>query len=60
VHADDALRNEIALQHKSLLDFYSAGIAAYNGDREAWAASMRLVAAADSGNPYYGWVSGDR
>jgi spermidine synthase len=60
VHADDALRNEIALQHKSLLDFYSAGIAAYNGDREAWAASMRRVAAADSGNPYYGWVSGDR
>ena len=60
VNGDDALRNEIVLRRQSLLDFYSAGIAAYNGDREAWAAAMRRVAEADSGNPYYGWVSGDR
>jgi spermidine synthase len=60
MNADDALRNEIVLQRQSLLDFYVAGIAAYNGDRDAWAKSMRRVVAADGGNPYYGWVSGDR
>jgi hypothetical protein len=60
VNGDDALRGEIALQRQSLLDFYSAGIAGYNGDREAWAAAMRRVTAADSVNPYHEWISGDR
>jgi spermidine synthase len=59
VNADDALRNEIALQSQSLLDFYAAGVAAYSGDRAGWEASMRRVTAADGGNPYFGWVSGD-
>jgi spermidine synthase len=57
--ADDALHTEIERQRVGLWAFYSAGIAAYNGDREQWSRSMQ--AANDSGaeNPYYAWIAGD-
>jgi spermidine synthase len=55
---DDRLRSDLALQHETLFDFYKAGLAAYNGDRESWAAAMQKVQAADSQNPYYGWIAG--
>jgi spermidine synthase len=56
--ADDALRSEVTKQRQSLMDFYSAGLAAYNGDREQWEQAMRRVAAADGNNPYYRWIAG--
>ncbi len=56
---DDALRAEIVRQRESLLEFYTAGIAAYNGDREQWQQAMRRVAAADGDNPYYRWLAGE-
>jgi spermidine synthase len=56
--ADDTLRAEIAIRRRTLLDFYAAGIAAYQGDREAWSQAMQRVMAADASNPYYNWLSG--
>lgn len=58
--ADDALRAEIAREREGLLDFYAAGIAAYNGDRERWAQAIQRVSAANRGNPYYLWITGGR
>ncbi len=55
----DDLRGEIATQRQGLLDFYTAGIAAYHGDREAWTQAMRRVLAVDENNPYYRWIAGD-
>jgi spermidine synthase len=55
----DDLRGEIATQRQGLLDFYTAGIAAYNGNREAWTEAMRRVLAVDESNPYYRWIAGD-
>jgi spermidine synthase len=60
VGADDALRGEVARQRQSLMDFYAAGLAAYNGDRDGWAAAMERVRATDGDNPYYRWISGER
>ncbi len=60
VGADDALRGEIAQKRQSLMDFYAAGIAAYNGDKNAWAAAIERVRASDGDNPYYRWISGER
>jgi len=57
--ADDALRAEIIRQQQSLLEFYSAGLAAYDGDREKWTQSMERVLAADPRNPYYRWLIGE-
>jgi spermidine synthase len=48
VGADDALGAEITRQRQSLMDFYTAGIAAYNGDREQWSQAMDRVLAADA------------
>jgi spermidine synthase len=59
IGADDAFRAELVQQQQSLLDFYAAGIAAYNGDREAWSQSMQKVFAIDSNNAYYRWIAGN-
>ncbi len=56
--ADDSLREEIKRQRDSLSDFYAAGIAAYNGDREQWSQALQRVMAADDTNPYYRWITG--
>lgn len=55
---DVAFMSEVTHERESLWQFYSAGIAAYNGDRDAWGQSMQRVLAADTGNPYYRWVIG--
>jgi spermidine synthase len=60
INADDTLRREVELQRKSLLDFYTAGLAAYNGDRERWTQAMNGVLAADANNPYFQWIAGGR
>jgi spermidine synthase len=56
--ADNALRLEIVRHRLTLLDFYAAGIAAYNGDREAWSEAMQRVMASDATNPYFNWLAG--
>ena len=53
------LHREIATERQGLVDFYTAGIAAYNGNREAWTETMRRVLAVDESNPYYRWIAGD-
>jgi spermidine synthase len=60
VDADDALRNEVIRQRQGLLDFYSAGLAAYAGDREGWDHAMQRVVDTDDNNPYYRWIAGER
>jgi spermidine synthase len=59
VDADDALRKEIIRQQQDLLNFYTAGIAAYTGDREGWLHAMQRVAETDDNNPYYRWIAGE-
>jgi spermidine synthase len=58
IGADDVLRSEIAAQRDVLEDFYTAGIAAYKGDREAWGGAMQRVLAKDGDNSYYRWIAG--
>jgi spermidine synthase len=58
VGADDALRAEIAQRRRDLQDFYAAGIAAYNGDRDGWSKAIERVMASDPDNPYYRWIAG--
>lgn len=58
MNADDQLRAAIAEQRSTLWDFYTAGLAAYSGDRELWRSSMQQVMANDAHNPYYLWISG--
>jgi spermidine synthase len=36
--------------------FYAAGIAAYNGDRQAWASNISQTLRQDGDNPYYRWA----
>jgi spermidine synthase len=56
---DDALRNEVIRQRQGLLDFYTAGLAAYNGDRDGWVHAMQRVVDTDDNNPYYRWIAGE-
>lgn len=56
--ADDAFTTQVSHEHQTLMKFYNAGLAAYDGNRYAWTAAMQYVMAQDSGNPYYGWLSG--
>lgn len=60
VNADAALEAAIAAQRQNLLDFYSAGIAAYNGDRDLWSRTITRVLAQDAHNPYYLWITGGK
>ena len=57
-NADNQLRMQIQEERKILSEFYTAGIAAYNGDREGWSNAMRAVMSADSNNPYFTWLAG--
>jgi spermidine synthase len=56
--ADDQFWNDLAAQRELLLNFYAAGIAAYNGDRDRWERLMANVNSHDHRNPYYRWISG--
>jgi spermidine synthase len=56
--ADDSMRAAIALERERLLAFYSAGIAAYNGDRDLWSKSMQAAFASGEENSYFMWVAG--
>ena len=56
--ADTAFNAELEAERQTLMHFYSSGIAAYKGDRQAWADNLRYVIAADGNNPYYNWFTG--
>ncbi len=57
--ADSALLSEIQEQQNTLFGFYSAGVAAYNGDRDLWQETIAKVLQHDRDNPYYRWILGD-
>jgi spermidine synthase len=56
--ADSALYAEITTRHETLMNFYIAGLGAYEGDRETWAKAIGKVQPAEPKNPYYSWISG--
>ncbi|MGH8699989.1 MAG: spermidine synthase, partial [Burkholderiales bacterium] len=56
--ADEAFLAAVADERERLLAFYSAGLHAYNGERELWAQDMRRVMTEDGRNLYYGWFVG--
>jgi spermidine synthase len=56
--ADVALRADVERRRATLMDFYAAGLAAYNGDQQTWGQAMARVKKAEAGNAYYGWVVG--
>jgi spermidine synthase len=56
--ADDQFWNDLAGERELLLNFYAAGIAAYNGDRERWERLITSVNSHDHRNPYYRWIAG--
>lgn len=60
VNADAALQSAISFERNNLDDFYSAGIAAYNGDRDLWSKTITRVLAQDPHNPYYIWITGGK
>jgi spermidine synthase len=59
IRADDAFRAQLRAERDTLHAFYGAGLDAYRGDRDAWAANLRRVMDADPDNPYYRWVIGE-
>jgi spermidine synthase len=59
-NADAKMQSAISTHRQSLFDFYAAGIAAYNGDRELWGRTINRVVSQDSENPYYRWIIGGR
>jgi spermidine synthase len=56
---DDTFRATLQRERDTLHTFYGAGLAAYRGDREAWARDVQRVMSTDGGNPYYRWFVGD-
>jgi spermidine synthase len=56
--ADDAMRSEMQQRRAVLMDFYAAGLTAYGRDEAGWRQAIERVKAAESGNPYYGWIIG--
>ncbi|NML97940.1 fused MFS/spermidine synthase [Paraburkholderia sp. RP-4-7] len=57
--ADDAFRAAMENSRGALQSFYSAGLDAYKGDRDAWAQDIGNVVRADPDNAYYRWLIGD-
>jgi spermidine synthase len=55
---DATLSTNITAERNNLMAFYAAGIAAYTGDRQAWANQITQVLHQDPGNPYYRWAVG--
>jgi spermidine synthase len=56
--ADHARRAEIERRRSTLMDFYAAGLAAYEGDHQAWEQMVARVNSAEPGNTYYEWIIG--
>ena len=60
LNADDGLRVQVSAERRNLFAFYTAGIAAYNSDRDLWAVTMDGVMRQDGGNRYYQWMTGSK
>ncbi len=60
IGADAALISDIGLERETLHTFYTAGLDAYYGDRDAWALHMQKAMRTDPDNPYYAWFGGGR
>ncbi|HEX7908288.1 MAG TPA: spermidine synthase, partial [Paraburkholderia sp.] len=59
--ADDTFRAAMEQSRGALQSFYSAGLDAYKGDRDAWAQDISNAVHADPDNAYYRWlIGGDR
>lgn len=56
--ADAALLDGIARERELLYLFYSAGLRAYQGDREGWARDIRQLMHDAPANPYFQWFTG--
>ncbi len=52
---DEAFFSELAAARERLMAFYSAGLHAYNGDRESWRRDMQRVRLENRRDPYYSW-----
>ncbi|MFL9866493.1 fused MFS/spermidine synthase [Paraburkholderia fungorum] len=57
--ADAGLRTAMENSRSALQSFYSAGLDAYKGDREAWAQDIGDAVHRDPDNAYYRWLIGD-
>lgn len=57
--ADAAFLSKAREQQDSLFAFYAAGIAAYEGDRDAWQKDISEAIRNEPDNPYYRWILGD-
>ncbi|HZZ01564.1 fused MFS/spermidine synthase [Paraburkholderia sp.] len=57
--ADDAFRAAMENSRSALQSFYSAGLDAYKGDRDAWAEDIGNALRTDPDNAYYRWLIGD-
>jgi spermidine synthase len=55
LNATNPFSTSVEVEGAHLRDFYEAGLAAYNGDRDLWARSIERVLTEDGGNPYYRW-----
>lgn len=58
INADADFNARINDHHLRLMQFYSASLHAYRGDRTGWAKDMADVAEDDGANPYYRWFLG--
>jgi len=54
--ADDEQWNEVTEKRDHLMALYSAGLAAYQGDREQWARNIERVQSDVLTNAYYRWL----
>ena len=57
--SDAAFSADVKAERERLITFYSAGLHAYEGNRDAWTTTIRRVLAADNRNPYYRWFLGN-
>ena len=53
-----AFQEAVAKHRTRLLEFYAAGLAAYQQDRNAWAEHIQHVFKVRDGNPYFLWAVG--
>jgi hypothetical protein len=52
-------QHSVAAEQQSLLNFYSAGIAVYSGDRDLWTRDIEAALKGHQDNTYYGWALGE-
>lgn len=58
VRSNEAFKAVVADHRGRLLDFYAAGLAAYQQDRQSWAQHIQRVFSVRDRNPYFLWSVG--